>query len=139
MFSSAFQHVDIYLVNIIGLVVGVSLYNTLGQKIEIIGACLAATISISIGLRTYKIEDDKMFKDLFESFNKKYDCKFNEKLNEINDETSIGDEKLIIDYLNFCSEEYLWFKKKKNSSKCLVSMERRNSISFKQETDQINN
>lgn len=106
-------HVDIYVINLFGLVIGIYLYYKLGEKVEIIGACLATTISISVGLRTYKIEDDKMFKDLFESFNKKYDEKFNESLNEIDDKTENIDDKLIIDYLNFCSEEYLWFRKKR--------------------------
>lgn len=108
---SRIAHLDIYIINLSGLVIGIFLYYNLDGKIEIIGACLATTISISVGLRTYKIEDDKIFKDLFETFNKKYDEKFNERLNEINDESTDIDKKLIIDYLNFCSEEYLWFKR----------------------------
>lgn len=104
-------HVDIYVINLIGLIFGIYLYYELGEKVEIIGACLASTISISVGLRTYKIEDDKIFKDLFESFNKKYDEKFNDTLNRLNDEGTEIDDKLVIDYLNFCAEEYLWFKK----------------------------
>ncbi len=110
---SKIVHLDIYVINLFGLIVGIILYYKLGEKIEIIGACLATTISISVGLRTYKIENDKIFKDLFETFNKIYDEKFNESLNEINDDTKDINEKLIIDYLNFCSEEYLWFKKKR--------------------------
>lgn len=54
-----------------------------------------------------------MFKDLFETFNEKYDKKYNDSLNDINDDTIDIDNNLIIDYLNFCSEEYLWFKKKR--------------------------
>ena len=105
------EHADIYLINIIGLVVGIAFYFLLKEKIEIIGACLATTISISVGLRSYKIEDDKMFKELFESFNRKYDLKYNDELNRIDNETIIQNDNLIIDYLNFCSEEYLWYTK----------------------------
>lgn len=62
-----------------------------------------------------KIENDNMFKSLFESFNKRYDNKLNDLLNEL----KLDNEKiielqhndLIIDYLNLCAEEYLWYKK----------------------------
>ncbi|MPR36315.1 hypothetical protein [Salmonirosea aquatica] len=105
------RHWDLYLINILGLGLGICFYYIFGQKIEIIVACLAATISISTGLRQYKVEEDKIFKELFEKFNNLYDEKFNERLNEIVDNTLEVDEKLIVDYLNFCSEEYLWFRK----------------------------
>lgn len=56
------------------------------NKIEIIEAILATDISISFGVRQYKMENDKMFKELFESFNNKYDNKFNDSLNKIDKE-----------------------------------------------------
>ena len=56
------------------------------------------------------MEDDKMFKELFEIFNSRYDIKFNNKLNEIDAiykmdkdlEIKENDRLLIIDYLIFC-------------------------------------
>jgi hypothetical protein len=111
--SSHFAHLDIFAINVTGLAIGILLYYVLDSKIEIIGACLAATISISVGLTNYKIADDRLFKELFESFNTKYDQKFNESLNAITDASDAIDDKLIVDYLNFCSEEYLWFKRKR--------------------------
>ncbi|SHM40878.1 hypothetical protein [Flavobacterium xanthum] len=114
------RYSDLLLINVGTLVISICLFYFLGNKLEIIGAVLATGISISIGVRQYKMENDKMFKELFESFNKKYDCKFNNKFNEIDELLSkdanftLKDEKdrlLIIDYLNFCSEEYLWYTK----------------------------
>jgi len=79
---------------------------------------MATSISISFGIRQYRIENDKMFKELFKEFNCTYDRKFNDVLNKLDREiknnldVSITENReLIIDYLNFCSEEFLWYKK----------------------------
>src|SRR5690606_14686160 len=78
-------------------------------------------ISLSLGIRQYKTENDKLFKELFTEFNTKYDLKFNNTLEEIvknseldkNYQLSSENEKLIVDYLNFCAEEYLWTTKER--------------------------
>ena len=110
---------DLIFINLFTLIIGLILFYCLGNKIEIIGAVLATGISLSFGVRQYKMENDKMFKELFENFNNRYDIKFNNKLNEIDAiykmdkdlEIKENDRLLIIDYLNFCSEEYLWYDK----------------------------
>ena len=83
---------------------------------EVSIACIAAGISLSLGLRNSQLEKDKVFKELFISFNNKYDNSFNDLLNKLQKEAKtyelLDAEKLkIYDYLNLCSEEYLWFKK----------------------------
>jgi Txe/YoeB family toxin of Txe-Axe toxin-antitoxin module len=64
-----------------------------------------------------KIENDNIFKSLFESFNARYDNRLNDLLNEIKlEEYKIlekFEKELIIDYLNLCSEEYLWYREKR--------------------------
>lgn len=113
------KYLDIIAVYLITLIICVLLFYFFANKIEIIGVVLATGISVSFGIRQYRIENDKMFKELFENFNKKYDEKFNDKLNIIDKKIKkskefLIDEKdvpLIIDYLNFCSEEYLWYTK----------------------------
>lgn len=113
------KYSDIIFINLLTLIISIILFVYFGNKIEIIGAVLATGISISFGMRQYKMENDKMFKELFESFNNRYDVKFNNKLNEIDaiyriDKQLViegNDKLLIIDYLNFCSEEYLWYSK----------------------------
>lgn len=113
------QYFYLFLINISSIILAILAYNYFNNKIEILGSILATGISISFGLAQYNIENDKIFKDLFYEFNQKYDERFNNKLNEIeytlstDKSISISEEEreLIIDYLNFCAEEYLWYTK----------------------------
>ena len=113
------KYADIFLINLTAIGIAILLYYILKEKSEIPIAIIATGISISFGIRQSKIENDKIFKELFISFNRKYDKKFNNLLNEIvaksvNDrkyELSRKEVKLVIDYLNFCAEEYLWYLK----------------------------
>jgi hypothetical protein len=90
----------------------VSLLNILTSAI--IGACGVLATHI-YNKKKQKIEDDNMFKSLFESFNKRYDNKLNDLLNELKSDNEkvieLQHNDLIIDYLNLCAEEYLWYKK----------------------------
>ena len=112
------RYLDLYLINFITIVSGIIFY-LIDKKPEIPIAIFATGISISFGFRQYKIEDDKIFKELFMMFNEKYDKKFNNYLNKIErkyrkDSNYVLSEKeitIIIDYLNFCAEEYLWYSK----------------------------
>ena len=59
-----------------------------------------------------KLEEMKLFKDLFTEFNQRYDC-LNGKLsdirsNKIRDPDKVN--KILDDYFNLCSEEYLFYK-----------------------------
>ena len=89
------------------------------KNVEIPIVLIATGVSISIGLRQYNIENDRMFKELFTSFNTKYDEKFNDVLNIIDNKFNskkgykLSPKKILIlnDYLNLCAEEYLWYKK----------------------------
>ncbi|AUC84772.1 hypothetical protein CW731_05450 [Polaribacter sp. ALD11] len=99
------------LTNIFFLAIGLTLYY-FTKNIEILGAIIATGISLSIGLRNSQAENDRIFKELFQEFNSKYQSKFNKELQKIvNTEISTEQEELIIDYLNFCAEEYLWYTK----------------------------
>lgn len=113
-----FKYQDIYWINFIALFSGTIMYFILDNKIEILTAFIATGISISIGIRNYKIENDKLFKELFIGFNFKYDKFFNNTLNKIdinkhdsNFKLSQKEDALIKDYLNLCAEEYLWYVK----------------------------
>jgi hypothetical protein len=110
------KYYDIMVINVISLTIGVSLYFCFKESVEILGAVIATGISLSLGIRQYKTENDKIFKELFTEFNSKYDRKFNNELETIvenyrqNEDYKLTQEqgKLIIDYLNLCAEEYLW-------------------------------
>lgn len=115
-----YSYIYIFLMNIISVILGIYIYLKFDNRIEILGAILATGLSISLSLAQYNIENDKMFKELFREFNNKYDCKFNNELNEIDRKFKLDDKfivskdedkNLIIDYLNFCAEEYLWYTK----------------------------
>ena len=102
------SHLDIIMLNTTGLFIGILFYLYIKQEPQFLIAFVASSISLSFGIRKYNMENDKIFKELFQEFNKKYDDKFN---NYFNGEMEKLDTILIIDYINFCSEEYLWYKK----------------------------
>ena len=110
---------DIICINLVFLVAGILLFFFVKDSTQLLTAIIATGISLSLGIRQYRTENDKLFKQLFTEFNTKYDSKFNNKLDEIveksnenkNDDLCSEDKSLIVDYLNFCSEEYLWYTK----------------------------
>lgn len=84
-----------------------------------------------------KISRDEMFERLFNDFNKRFDL-LNENLNKIrnnanqkelklvcksNNEIFLTTEDVIKDYLNLCSEEYLWYRKCRIDPKVWVAWE----------------
>lgn len=111
------NYLDLILINLIALALGLLLFFVTGEKVEILAAILVTGVSLSLGIRQYRTENDKLFKELFHKFNCKYDQQYNALLNKIDGHKTSGndyvlseEEKgIIIDYFNFCSEEYLWF------------------------------
>lgn len=70
-----------------------------------IGACA----TVYIGLLNYWLQRDKVMQDLFTAFNVRYD-RLNGDLLAIAKGTFEGDpDRIIIDYLNLCAEEYFWY------------------------------
>ena len=108
-----------------------------GKETETIIAIVVFFTGLFYNLINFKIARDQFFKSLFTEFNLKYDAmnealnaiiKINEKSVEKDDDKPSeagspdtakyfvnGKEKtkenIIIDYLNLCAEEYLWYKK----------------------------
>jgi hypothetical protein len=119
LFYQLKKHPDLLFINGLSIIISLIIYYQFEKKPEIPIAIIATGISITFGLRQYNIENDKMFKELFSSFNHKYDEKFNNTLNLIDNESvknknfQLSDEMIFIlnDYLNLCAEEYLWYKK----------------------------
>ncbi len=120
------KYLDILVINLCSLGIGLGFYYLSGKHIEVLGAVIATGISLSLGIRQYKTENDKIFNELFLEFNTKYDTKFNEILDDIviNCETLSPDqEKIVVDYINFCAEEYLWKTKDRIPSEVWKSWE----------------
>ncbi|MEZ4757241.1 MAG: hypothetical protein R2817_10480 [Flavobacteriales bacterium] len=70
-----------------------------------IGACA----TVYVGLLNYWLQRDKVMQDLFTAFNLRYD-RLNGELLDIAKGSYTGDpERVIVDYLNLCAEEYFWY------------------------------
>jgi hypothetical protein len=78
---------------------------------------LGSIATIYFGVLKLKIENDILFKELFEAFNKRYDTNLNDLINKLKTDTqkklSQDDINIIIDYFNLCAEEFLWNKKRR--------------------------
>lgn len=105
-----------YLVIIIGSIFAIVFYH----QSDLMIAILASSITLFVGLLHSKVENDKLFKELFLDYNNKYDAQFNNDLqllinsyNLENHTITFSEHQKIIDYLNFCSEEYLWHCEKR--------------------------
>jgi len=61
-----------------------------------------------------RLEEIHFFREIFDNFNKRYDC-MNEKLNDIirkddSSSLSVEEKDTLNDYFNLCGEEYLYFR-----------------------------
>jgi hypothetical protein len=74
---------------------------------------IGGAATIYLGLLKQWMDHDKMFKELFLEFNQRFDD-LNESLNAIVERKELPKGKskqaVIQDYINLCSEEYLWHK-----------------------------
>jgi hypothetical protein len=117
MKTKIYRYLDI-IVFITATSISCLLYLLVG-KLELPVTIFAGGITLSVSIRQNRIENDRMFKELFLMFNLKYDEKFNNRLIEIERKTdrmhnyilTEDEADLVIDYLNLCAEEYLWFWK----------------------------
>lgn len=77
-------------------------------------ALVGGGASIYLGLLNHWLHRDKMMQELFTMFNARYD-KLNDDLLSIRDGKFIGgegaEERVIVDYLNLCAEEYFWYRR----------------------------
>ncbi len=86
---------------------------------ELIIATALLLGTIAYNMINYKIAHEQFFQQLFIDFNKRFDS-MNENLNKIrlgidiiekDKNSNKTKDSIILDYLNLCSEEYLWFSK----------------------------
>lgn len=90
-------------------------------------AIFGGNISFYFGFLKYSLENDRTFKELFREFNEKYDTEFNDLINELvrdsNKKLDNNEKNKIIDYFNLCSEEYLWYTRKRIPNKVWYAWE----------------
>ncbi len=86
---------------------------------------IVLSTTIYFGLLKYRIENDRVFKQLFDSFNERYSKEFNDlikKARDVNEyELILDDKNIIIDYFNLCAEEYLWYERGRIPYKVWIS------------------
>jgi len=83
-------------------------------KFEIVVTALGGIFSSAYFVQKQKLEELRLFKELFTEFNHRYD-QMNEKLNKIlqgtqNEKLTEQEINYLYDYFNLCGEEYLYYK-----------------------------
>lgn len=95
------------------IILGCYLIFELDEKIAL--GLLGIVATLYLGALKQRIERDRFFKELFQDFNSRYDHKINDLINKLRYDPTWKLKKkernIIIDYLNLCSEEYLWRRK----------------------------
>ena len=75
---------------------------------------MGSLLSVAYFLQKQKLEEMRLFRELFKECNGRYDA-MNESLTAIakkgNVELSSEEHLKVVDYLNLCGEEYLYFKR----------------------------
>lgn len=78
-------------------------------------AAITALLSFAFFIQKQKLEELKLFTDLFRDFNKRYE-RLNDKLNALtklpaDHELTDVETNQLFDYFNLCAEEYFYFKR----------------------------
>jgi len=95
--------------------VGVALFMRQHIDRDLLYGLLAATGSFAYFVQKQKLEETKLFRELFERFNERYDG-LNEGLSSIvssrpDAPLTTEEASLLVDYFNLCAEEFLYFKR----------------------------
>jgi hypothetical protein len=78
----------------------------------LIASTLGAALGFCYFAQKQKLEELRLFKELFTEFNRRYD-EMNERLVDIregNRHDEAKERKALVDYFNLCAEEYLFFE-----------------------------
>jgi len=85
-------------------------FETDGQ-VGLSGALIASILGFCYFVQQQKLAETHLLKDLFTEFNARYDALNNDLLRIKSSTTLSQDDKCtVIDYLNLCAEEYLFFR-----------------------------
>lgn len=96
-------------VSVVGSVAGV-------LSLAAVAAMVGSTVSFAFAVQRQHIEETRLFRELFEQFNARYD-RLNERLNAIYyNSTSVEAElteperDVLFNYFNLCGEEFLYYR-----------------------------
>ncbi len=86
----------------------------LREPLPTVATVVGALLSVAYFLQKQKLEEMRLFRELFKECNGRYDA-MNESLAAIIEKGDAGlsrEERLkVVDYLNLCGEEYLYFRR----------------------------
>lgn len=86
----------------------------LKEQLSTTAGVVGAIFSLIYFLQKQKLEELKLFRELFKEFNARYDV-LNERLAKLAEnrspEVTQEERDLLIDYFNLCGEEYLYYQK----------------------------
>lgn len=98
----------------IAVIAAVIALSLLKEQLSTSAGVVGAILSLIYFLQKQKLEELKLFRELFKEFNERYDV-LNERLAKVAENPSLEvnqeERDLLIDYFNLCSEEYLYFQK----------------------------
>lgn len=84
------------------------------EQVATIATVVGALLSFAYFLQKQKLEELRVFREIFKECNARYDA-MNEALAAIGQkeiaDLTVEERSKVIDYLNLCGEEYLYFKR----------------------------
>lgn len=84
---------------------------------QLVVTILSLVVSSSFLIQRQKLQETKLFNDLFQQFNSRYDdlneclLQIKTKKDDENDQLNDHEESKLVDYFNLCAEEYLFYKR----------------------------
>ncbi len=103
---------------IVAILVAAAAYLVLGYlpptpDWKLLLTAFGAILSFVYFVQKQRLEELKLFKELFAEFNARYD-RFNDQLAKLSKDPAsplqAQDQQLVIDYFNLCAEEYLFYR-----------------------------
>ena len=87
-------------------------YSGLTERWQEVFAAIGVAISFAFFVQKQKLEETRLFRELFREFNQRYD-EMSDDLQHVfrsSKELSDEDKEVLVKYFNLCGEEYLMFK-----------------------------
>ncbi len=82
---------------------------------EVLYGAFGGAVSFAYFVQKQKLDETKLFRELFDQFNLRYNALNDELLLVLSGDPNASlaqkEEALLIDYFNLCAEEYLYFKR----------------------------
>jgi len=107
-----FEHYWWVLGLVLILIVAILLWRN--EPMPTVATAVGAIVSLIYFVQKQKLEELRLFRELFKEFNARYD-EMNEKLARISDgtdpEVSSEERETLVDYFNLCGEEHLYYER----------------------------